>query len=155
MCLIGCIEKFVKFFNKHAYIEIALRSTNFCTSAGNGMKILIDNFVRFGILHGLGEIVMNLVAIFITMIGTYMGYVAITVFGPEEREFHGTAGSLVVIGCITWAVACLFTHIWEVSSDSILHCHCIDDGLENGRPRHSTGKIEEILSKTDNRHGYM
>ena len=60
------------------------------------MRIVTTNFLRFGILHGLGEIVMNLGVVFICMAGTYIGYVLIKMFGPEKKEFHGTAGSLIV-----------------------------------------------------------
>lgn len=51
-CFLRILEKFVRFFNKHAYTEIAMRSTNFCTSAINGIKVIALNFVRFGVLHG-------------------------------------------------------------------------------------------------------
>ena len=146
-CFVSCLERFIKFFNKHTYVEIALRSTSFCTSAGNGMKVVANNFLKFGILHGLGEIVMTLVTVFIVLIGTYLGYVMISVFSAEKPEFHGTAGSLIVIAVLTFGVASLFAHIWEVSSDAILHCHCIDEQLQGGKPINSTAKIEEALSK--------
>lgn len=146
LCFINCLERFIKFFNKHAYVEIALRSTNFCTSAGNGMKVVQNNFLKFGILHGLGEIVMNIVILFIVMIGTFIGYLLIVVISDEKTEFNGTAGSLVVVALITLGIASLFGHIWEVSSDSIMHCHCLDEELSGGRPRNSTGRIEEALS---------
>lgn len=149
LCCISCLESFIKFFNKHAYVEIALRSTNFCTSAANGMKVVATNFLRFGILHGLGEIVMNFVVIFMTLIGVYLSYVIITLYSPQKSEFNGTAASLVVIGIIILTVGKLFAHIWEVSSDSILHCHCIDETLEGGNARHSTQKLENVLNEPE------
>lgn len=149
ICIVSCLEKFVKFFNKHAYVEVALNSTNFCTSAANGMKVVTNNFLRFGILHGLGEIVMNVVVLFITLVGVALGYMAITVFGPEKRPFNGTAGTLIIIALIMLCVANIFAHVWEVSSDTILHCHCIDENLEGGYPRNSTGRIDDALAKVD------
>ena len=149
ICFTLCLERFIKFFNKHAYIEIALRSKNFCTSAMNGMKIVMNNFLRFGILHGLGEIVMTVVVFFITMVGVTLGYALITMFGPENPKLDGVAGCLVIIGVIMYSVASLFAHIWEVSSDSILHCHCIDEALEGGQARRSTQKLENALADAE------
>ncbi len=105
LCCVHCLERFVRFFNKHAYVEIAMRSTCYCVSAVNGMRVVTTNFLRFGILHGLGEIVMNLGVLFICMTGTYIGYLLIIYTSPAKREFHGTAGSLfvayfVILGCL-------------------------------------------------------
>ena len=149
ICFTSCLERFIKFFNKHAYIEIALRSKNFCTSAGNGMKIVMNNFLRFGILHGLGEIVMTVIVFFITLVGVALGYALIIMFGPENPKLDGVAGCLIIIAVIMYAVASLFAHIWEVSSDSILHCHCIDENLEGGKARRSTQKLENVLANAE------
>lgn len=74
-----------------------MRSTSFCTSAANGAKIVISNSLRFGVLHGLGEIIMNIAILCIIILGTYIGYILINLFGPEKKEFHGTAGSVLVV----------------------------------------------------------
>ena len=96
LCLVDCLERFIRFFNKHAYVEIAMRGTNFCTSAANGMKVVTSNFLRFGILHGLGEVVMNFGVLLICLSGTYICYILLQFFGPEKSEFHGTAACLLV-----------------------------------------------------------
>lgn len=95
-CCLACLERFIKFLNKHAYVEVAMRSSCFCVSAVNGAKIVLTNSLRFGVLHGLGEIIMDIAVFFIVVSGTYFGYVMIKIFGPEKKEFHGTAGSLFV-----------------------------------------------------------
>ena len=156
-CLLGCLEKFVKFFNKHVYIEMAIKGTNYCTSAVNGSKIVARNLVRFGVLHGLGEIVMNFVVLFIILIGTYCSYIAIKVFSPQAQEMHGTSACLIVVGLIMFFVSTLFAHIWEVSCDSIMHCHCIDECLEGGDAKNSTFALNNALSRAENKeaNGYM
>lgn len=152
-CCVHCLEKFVKMINNHAYVEIAMRSTNFCVSAKNGMMIVASNFLRFGILHGLSSIVMAFVELLITIGGAFIGYLMIIGFGQEKREFHGTAASLLVIALITWIVARLFAHIWEASSDAILHCYCIDEALEKGNAKHSTVKLNNAVAAAEHRQG--
>jgi solute carrier family 44 protein 1 (choline transporter-like protein) len=151
LCCVNCLERVVKMINNHAYVEIAMRSTNFCTSAKNGLQIISSNFLRFGILHGLSEIVMTFVVLLITMCGGIIGYVLIIYFGPSQREFHGTSASLLVICIVTWSVASLFAHIWEATSDAILHCYCIDEVLEAGNAKHSTVKLNNAIASAERR----
>jgi hypothetical protein len=108
-CFLACLERFIKFLNKHAYVEVAMRSKCFCVSAVNGAKVVLTNSLRFGVLHGLGEIIMNIAVFFIVVSGTYFGYIMIKLFGPEKKEFHGTAGSLIVTSVTN--TDCLFDHV--------------------------------------------
>ena len=151
VCFAACLEKFVKMINNHAYVEIAMRSTNFCVSAKNGLEMVASNILRFGILHGLSSIVMGFVVVFITMIGTYIGYLLIIFLSPGQRAFHGTAASLFLIALIMWSVATLFAHIWEASSDAILHCYCIDEALEDGKAQHSTVNLNNAVANAERR----
>ena len=151
VCCVHCLESIVKMINDHAYVEIAMRSTNFCVSAKNGIEIITSNILRFGILHGLSEIVMTFVVLLITMCGTYIGYYMVIYFGPEKREFHGTSASLILICLITWSVARLFAHIWESTSDAILHCYCIDETLEHGTAKHSTVRLNNAVASAERR----
>jgi len=144
-CFMVCVGGFVRCFNKHAYVEIALRSKNFCASSCTGFRVVSNNFMKYGILHGLGEIVLNTVVFFITVTGVSIGYFLLTFFGPENPELQGMAGCLVIIAFVMWVVGTLFCQVWEVGADSILHCHCIDEEIEGGRARQSTQRLNKIL----------
>lgn len=71
-CILHCAERFIRFFNKHAFTETAIKGTGFCTSASEAMKVVISNAVRFGMLHGLGTLVMIFAKLFIivSVVGT-------------------------------------------------------------------------------------
>lgn len=66
-CILCCITAIVKYFNKHAFIETALSGTNFCQSSAKALVVILSNALRFGVLHGLGSIIMVLSKIFITI----------------------------------------------------------------------------------------
>lgn len=151
LCCLACLEGIVKMINNHAYVEVAMRSTNFCSSARHGVSLVASNFLRFGVLHGLSEIVMTFVVLLITMGGTYIGYLMLTSFGLVKPEFHGTAASLLVVMLITWAVARLFAHVWEASSDAILHCYCLDEAMEDGNAKHSTVRLNNAVASAERR----
>ncbi|KAK2498341.1 hypothetical protein MC885_000971 [Smutsia gigantea] len=45
-CCFWCLEKFIRFLNRNAYIMIAVYGTNFCTSARNAFFLLMRNIIR-------------------------------------------------------------------------------------------------------------
>lgn len=153
-CLSAVLEKFLKFFNKHSYIQMGLTSENYCVSSRNAMKIVANNFLRFGILHGLGEIVMNMVVVFIALIGTYFSYLILQKHSPEAKDMQGAAPALVIVLFIQAAIGKLFMHIWEVSGDAIMHCHCIDEELGGGRAANAPDKLRNALDKHAGSYGY-
>lgn len=64
-CCLHCFERFVRFLNEHAYIEvifidiliikkIALTGKSFCEAAMDGFFLLLRNAVRFGFVATLG-----------------------------------------------------------------------------------------------------
>ena len=99
-CFLQVLEKFVKFFNKHAYTEVSLRSTNFCTSAINGMKIITLNFMRFGVMHGIVMIVTNFVSLFVSIATCVTSYYILREYRDEGKDVKDVTlylGPLLVI----------------------------------------------------------
>ncbi|GFR78489.1 choline transporter-like protein 2 [Elysia marginata] len=45
-CCFWCLEKFLKFLNKNAYIMIAIHGKNFCFSAKDAFMLIMRNIVR-------------------------------------------------------------------------------------------------------------
>ena len=46
-CCLWCLEKFMKYINRNAYIICAIRSTNFCSSAKQAFSLLMRNPVSW------------------------------------------------------------------------------------------------------------
>lgn len=49
-CFFWCLEKFLKFVNKNAYIMCAVHGKNFCRSANDAFSLLMRNIVRVVVL---------------------------------------------------------------------------------------------------------
>lgn len=49
-CFFWCLEKFLKFVNKNAYIMCAVHGKNFCTSARKAFGLLMRNILRVFVL---------------------------------------------------------------------------------------------------------
>lgn len=49
-CFFFCLENFLKFINKNAYIMCAVHGKNFCASARDAFSLLMRNIVRVVVL---------------------------------------------------------------------------------------------------------
>nr|XP_048293868.1 choline transporter-like protein 4 [Myodes glareolus] len=57
-CCLWCLEKFIKFLNRNAYIMIAIYGKNFCVSAKNAFKLLMRNVVRVVVLDKVTDMLL-------------------------------------------------------------------------------------------------
>ncbi|XP_078422706.1 choline transporter-like protein 4 [Cetorhinus maximus] len=57
-CCFWCLEKFIKFLNRNAYIMIAIYGKNFCTSAKNAFMLLMRNVVRVVVLDKVTDLLL-------------------------------------------------------------------------------------------------
>ncbi|CAL1583414.1 unnamed protein product [Knipowitschia caucasica] len=57
-CCLWCLEKFIKFLNRNAYIMVAIYGKNFCTSAKNAFMLLMRNIVRVVVLDKVTDLLM-------------------------------------------------------------------------------------------------
>lgn len=46
-CCLWCLEKFMRFINRNAYIMCAIKNTNFCSSAKDAFSLLMRNILRY------------------------------------------------------------------------------------------------------------
>lgn len=88
-CVLHCAERFVKFFNKHAFAETVMKGTGFCTSAQEAMKVIICNAVRFGMMHGLGSLVMIFAKLFIMISVSGLSYLILVNFYDISSDMNG------------------------------------------------------------------
>uniref|UniRef100_A0A8C4FG25 Choline transporter-like protein n=1 Tax=Catagonus wagneri TaxID=51154 RepID=A0A8C4FG25_9CETA len=57
-CCLWCLEKFIKFLNRNAYIMIAIYGKNFCVSAKNAFSLLMRNIVRVVVLDKVTDLLL-------------------------------------------------------------------------------------------------
>uniref|UniRef100_A0A3Q3X242 Choline transporter-like protein n=1 Tax=Mola mola TaxID=94237 RepID=A0A3Q3X242_MOLML len=57
-CCFWCLEKFIKFLNRNAYIMIAIYGKNFCVSAKNAFMLLMRNIIRVVVLDKVTDLLL-------------------------------------------------------------------------------------------------
>lgn len=147
--LVECFERFVKFVSKHSYIEIAMKSTSFCTGAFNAMSMIVSNALRMGVLHGLCSIVIGFGTLFIVASTTLASFYLLTKVSYFSAKVMGYLVPLVVVGVISYVVAKLFGHVFDVSADAIIHCYITEESESNSRSQvqnASSQKISKVIS---------
>jgi choline transporter-like protein 2/4/5 len=67
-CCLWCLEKFLDFINKNAYIQTAITGANFCSAAGAASGLLIRNCLRLGAITLCSSLFVLLGKIFIAVV---------------------------------------------------------------------------------------
>merc|ERR1712048_1532100 len=52
MCIVQCLQGWLEFLNKNAYMDIAVNSSSFCAGARNASWVLVHNMPEIGALNG-------------------------------------------------------------------------------------------------------
>lgn len=96
-CLVACFERFIKWLNKHIYIQTILNSVGFFRGAANAIELLAANSLRFGTLNGLLELVVNFGSLLISITVTVFGYILLEFSEKWSSAVFETFAPLVVI----------------------------------------------------------
>lgn len=129
-CYAACFERFIKFLNRNAYIQIALKGTNFCTSARAAMGLLWDNAARASIVQGIGGMFIFIGNGFITLLTVFICYIILTT--SESYKSYSPWLPLGIILVLSFTIAILFMSIYGLAVDAIFVCFCQDESDNKG-----------------------
>ncbi|KAK0151371.1 Choline transporter-like protein 2 [Merluccius polli] len=90
-CCFWCLEKFVKFLNRNAYIMVAIYGKNFCTSARDAFFLLMRNMIRVAVLDKVTDFLLFLGKLLIVGL---VGIFAFFFFSGRVKAFEDTAPHL-------------------------------------------------------------
>ena len=128
--LLMCLERFIKFISKNAYIQMAITGKNFCMSAWNAFILILTNMLRFGTANSIGFIFNVIGVIFITGANTFCIYFMLTYYEP----FQGLAANIytpIAIGALQGLiVGMMFMSVFSFASDTILQSFLVDESLK-------------------------
>ncbi|XP_073478677.1 choline transporter-like protein 2 isoform X1 [Aquarana catesbeiana] len=155
-CCFWCLEKFIKFLNRNAYIMIAIYGTNFCTSAKNAFFLLMRNIIRVAVLDKVTDFLLFLGKLLV--VGC-VGILAFFFFTHRIRIVQDTAPTLnyywvpiltVIVG--SYLIAHGFFSVYGMCVDTLFLCFCEDLERNDGsleRPYYMSPELSQILLKKD------
>nr|XP_033772761.1 choline transporter-like protein 4 [Geotrypetes seraphini] len=155
-CCFWCLEKFIKFLNRNAYIMIAIYGKNFCTSAKNAFSLLMRNILRVVILDKVTDLLIFFGKLLV--VGG-VGVLAFFFFSgripiDDDRFKNPTLNYYwipiltVVVG--SYMIAQGFFSVYNMCVDTLFLCFLEDlernDGSEQ-KPYYMPKSLMSILSK--------
>ncbi|XP_029620481.1 choline transporter-like protein 2 isoform X1 [Salmo trutta] len=153
-CCFWCLEKFIKFINRNAYIMVAIYGKNFCTSAKDAFFLLMRNMIRVAVLDKVTDFLLFLGKLLIVGL---VGIFAFFFFSGRVKAFENTAPNLhyywvpiltVVVG--SYLIAHGFFSVYAMCVDTLFLCFCEDLERNDGslaRPYYMSASLHDILSE--------
>jgi len=143
--MLDCVDRFIKYINRNAYIQIALASENFCTSAFNAFVLILKHSAKFTMVQGIGNIFMFLGKMTIASLTTLIGFLIIENWVQIEESLNSPVLPLLVIFFISYTVGAVFISVFSVSSNAILQCFLIDTDISEQEGREGAKHRPESL----------
>ncbi|XP_067460909.1 choline transporter-like protein 5-A isoform X1 [Thunnus thynnus] len=153
-CCFWCLEKFIRYMNRNAYIMVAIYGKNFCTSAREAFFLLMRNMVRVAVLDRVTDFLLFLGKV---LIAGGVGVVAFLFFTREIPVIQEEVPNLnyywiplltVVIGA--YLIAHGFFSVYAMCVDTLFLCFLLDQEMNNGslaRPYHMTSSLRRTICR--------
>ncbi|KPP68280.1 choline transporter-like protein 2-like [Scleropages formosus] len=125
-CCFWCLEKFIKFLNRNAYIMIAIYGKNFCTSARDAFFLLMRNIIRVAVLDKVTDFLLFLGKLLIV---AAVGILSFFFFSGKMKGIESTTPALnyywvpivtVIIG--SYLIAHGFFSVYAMCVDTLFLC---------------------------------
>ena len=125
-CCLNCCHRFIKFLNKNAFVQLALHSKNFCSSAINGFLLVLKNSGTFFVSSSVGSIFTFLGKLFIAVLNTGVCYLVIINWHSIYDRLNSPIAPIVAVFLISWVIASVFMALFSVSATALIQCFLTD-----------------------------
>uniref|UniRef100_A0A673KG71 Choline transporter-like protein n=1 Tax=Sinocyclocheilus rhinocerous TaxID=307959 RepID=A0A673KG71_9TELE len=147
-CCFWCLEHFIKFMNRNAYIMISIYGKNFCASARDAFFLLMRNVMRVAVLDKVTDFLLFLGKLLIS------GSVGESTFSSVEEvpslNYYWVPLLTVIFG--SYMIAHGFFNVYAMCVDTLFLCFCEDLERNDGspsKPYYMPPGLHRILNKTD------
>uniref|UniRef100_A0A8C2ADB4 Choline transporter-like protein n=1 Tax=Cyprinus carpio TaxID=7962 RepID=A0A8C2ADB4_CYPCA len=152
-CCFWCLEKFIKFLNRNAYIMVAIYGKNFCTSAKDAFFLLMRNIIRVAVLDKVTDFLLFLGKLLIVgIVGIcsfffFTGKIKMVEVAAPSLNYYWVPILTVVIGA--YLIAHGFFSVYAMCVDTLFLCFCEDLERNDGssdKPFFMSPELHQILS---------
>lgn len=152
-CCFWCLEKFIKFINRNAYIMVAIYGKNFCTSARDAFFLLMRNVIRVAVLDKVTDFLLFLGKLLIVGI---VGIISFFFFSGRAKgvdfvpnlHYYWVPILTIVVG--SYLIAHGFFSVYAMCVDTLFLCFLEDLERNDGsaeRPYLMPGALLTVLKK--------
>ncbi|KAB0800868.1 hypothetical protein PPYR_05222 [Photinus pyralis] len=136
-CFFWCLESFIKFINRNAYIMCAIHGKNFCISAKDAFNLLMRNILRVFVLDKVTDFLLFLSKVLVTAGVTSVAYVILAtdyVKIVDTSQLHYNYVPVIIIGVGTFFITLVFFSVFTMAVDTLFLCFLEDSERNDGSP---------------------
>ncbi|XP_035377833.1 choline transporter-like protein 5-B isoform X2 [Electrophorus electricus] len=155
-CCFWCLEHFIRFMNRNAYIMIAVYGKSFCSSARDAFFLLMRNVVRVTVLDKVTDFLLFLGKLLISGSVGVLAFFFFTRRIPFIQEevptlnYYWVPLLTVIFG--SYLVAHGFFNVYAMCVDTLFLCLCEDLERNDGspsKPYFMPVNLHKILTRSD------
>ncbi|XP_062311188.1 choline transporter-like protein 5-A isoform X2 [Osmerus eperlanus] len=149
-CCFWCLERFIRFLNRNAYIMVAIYGKNFCTSAKDAFCLLMRNVVRVAVLDRVTDFLLFLGKVLISGGVGVIAFLFFTKKIPIVQEevpslnFYWVPLLTVVFG--SYLIAHGFFSVYAMCVDTLFLCFCFARSPDSYSIPHSVQAWSPFIS---------
>ena len=125
-CFFWCLENFLKFMNRNAYIMTAIHGKNFCASSKDAFNLLMRNVLRVIALDNVSDFLFFLSKLLISlgMSASLYVYLISDVFKEHfpGMILHYELGPVFIIFVGTYLISSVFFGVYSMAVDTLFLC---------------------------------
>ena len=150
-CCLDCLERFLNFINKNAYIQTSITGNSFCKAAQDACLLLIRNCLRVGTLQIISTVFIFLGKYFVALlvgVVSAVWMVALDSGGDVAAGWANVSSAPIFpVACATlvaFSISCAFMDVWDMVIDTIFQCYCMDEEYGTGK---TPGEMRQCVAE--------
>jgi len=155
-CCFWCLEKFMKFINRNAYILTAAQGSNFCKSAKQAFGLIFRNMVRVAVLDKVTDFLLFLGKLVVTAAVALLSFLyfsgGINTAAPtpiRSPDLNYYFVPVFFLAFVTYLIAACFFSVYAMAVDTLFLCFLVDSEKNDGsaeKPYYMSPSLMKILS---------
>jgi len=146
-CCFWCLEKFIRFINRNAYIMTAIYGYNFCTGARKSFMLITKNAARAFVLDKVADFVLFigkvLIVAIVSAITFFLFSNQVTSALDIHLNYHFVPMIIIVLG--TYAISSTFFSVYNMAVDTIFLCFLQDLEKHDGSPENPYFMNQDLM----------
>lgn len=135
-CCMWCLEKFLRFLNKNAYILIAIYGKNFCCAAKDAFFLILRNIVRVVVLDKVTDFILfisKMLCVSAVGVGSFFFFSGnISYFADYVPKLNYFFAPIILVVIGTYLIASLFFSVYSMAVDTLFLCFLEDLEMNDG-----------------------
>uniref|UniRef100_A0A673KIH5 Choline transporter-like protein n=1 Tax=Sinocyclocheilus rhinocerous TaxID=307959 RepID=A0A673KIH5_9TELE len=155
-CCFWCLEHFIKFMNRNAYIMISIYGKNFCASARDAFFLLMRNVMRVAVLDKVTDFLLFLGKLLISgsiiILCIWCNRICVIQEEVPSLNYYWVPLLTVIFG--SYMIAHGFFNVYAMCVDTLFLCFLLDLEKNDGsatRPYYMGSSLRAILNKKNKR----